>query len=545
MVKRGIRISNLNFVFCRKLMACIGTMIFAVALYAGQVQAFQFQSDNPDLQIRFDNTLTYSAMYRISDKDPNIIGNPQTDDGDRNFDKGFVMNRLDLLSLFDISYKKFGVAFSGAAWYDTVYNTKNDNDSAFTFNPISVPHNEFTDTTVKWHGKGAELLEAMTFGYIPLGDMTFRYRAGQFSQWWGDSFFLGWNGVAGALAPVNVAKAATLPSVQLKELILPIPQVAGSLQVNDDLSFTGYYQFKWKPARLFATGSYFSPADLIGPGAERIFGPMFLKTSDMKAKDSGQFGISAKLETQFAAYGLYYNKFHSKDFYVTVKPIDGQYTFFYPEDIESYAVSANKAVGEYTFAAEVTYRKNAPLQTDSNDLVAGHPPLLAVFPNFGPFVNMPHTPLYAKGDTLNVILNTFSGGMRGNFFCDSQDLIAEIAWVKQMKVNNESWLDPNYDETGLTATVHYTPKWYEVASGLDLTLPIIINYGFQGKPTSVIWGGSPEKGGDFVIGVGGLLNQVWEFELDYRNFFGTTDEAVGNQAFADRDYVSFFIRRSF
>jgi hypothetical protein len=272
---------------------------------------------------------------------------------------------------------------------------------------------------------------------------------------------------------------------------------------------------------------------------------MFLKTSDIKAKNSGQFGVSAKLETQFAAYGLYYNKFHSKDFMVVVKPIDGQYTFFYPEDIESYAVSANKAVGEFTFAAEVTYRKNAPLQTDSNDLVVGHPPLLTVFPNFGPFVNAPHTPLYAKGDTLNVILNTFSGGMRGNFFCDSQDLIAEVAWVKQMKVNNESWLDPNYDKTGLSATVHYTPKWYEVASGLDLTLPIIVNYGFQGKPTSVIWGGSPEKGGDFVVGVGGLLNQVWEFELDYRNFFGTTDKAVGNQAFADRDYVSFFIRRSF
>jgi hypothetical protein len=558
MVKRCIGISNLNLFFGRKLMACMGTMVFAFALCAGQALAVEIKTDNPDLQIRFDNTLTYSLMDRLSDQDPNIIVNPQTDDGDRNFNKGIVMNRMDLLSLFDVSYKKFGVAFSGAAWYDTVYNTTNDNNSAATFNPISVPHNEFTDATVKWHGKGAELMEAMTFGYIPMGDMTFRYRVGQFSQWWGDSFFLGWNGVAGALAPVNVAKAATLPNVQLKELILPIPQVAGSLQVSDKFSLAAYYQFKWKPARLFATGSYFSPADLIGPGAERIFGPMFLKTHDITPKDSGQFGISAKLETQFAAYGLYYNKFHSKDFMIVPQPISGQYSFFYPSDIQQYAVSANKAVGEFTYAAEVAYRTNAPLQTDPHDFRNLGLNLVTVFPNFGPFVNLPHSPLYAKGDTLNITLNTFSGGMRGNFFCDAQDLIAEVAYVKQMSVNNENYVDPRYEKTGLTATVHYEPHWYEVASGLDLGLPLVVNYGFKGKPTSLIWGGSPQHGGDVTIGLYGLLDQVWEFELDYRNFFGKTYQGepnplnhaqdfpiVGTQGLADRDYVSLFIRRAF
>jgi len=538
-----IRNSKIN-PFCSIILsACLGAIIFS--LYAGQAQAFQFKTDNSDLQIRFDNTLTYSAMYRLQNQDPNLIANPNADDGDRNFNKGIVMNRMDLLTLFDIDYKKYGVAFSGAAWYDTVYNTTNDNNSAFTFNPVSVPHNEFTDATVKWHGKGAELMEAMTFGYVPMGNMTLRYRAGQFSQWWGDSFFMGWNGVAGALAPVNVAKAATLPSVQLKELILPIPQVGLSLQTTDDLSFNGYYQFKWKPARLFATGSYFSPADLIGPGAERLWGPMFAKTGDIKPKDSGQFGINVKLETEFAAYGLYYNKFHSKDFMVVVEPIpnaqypSGAYTFFYPSDIESYAVTANKAIGFYTFAVEVAYRKNVPFQTDTADQSKG---LLTILPAFIPG---PHEALYAKGDTLNITVNTFSGGMPGNFFCDAQDLIAEVAYVKQMKVNNESWLDPNYEKTGLSATVHYTPKWYQAASGLDLSMPLILNYGIKGKPTSVLWGGSPEKGGDFVIGLNGVYDNLWELELDYRNFFGTTDKAVGNQAFADRDYVSFFIRRAF
>lgn len=556
-MKEAIRFLNFMCVSSKRFTACLGVTVFAMTLFTGQTQATEIKTANPDLMVRFDNTLTYSTMYRLGDQDPDLIAVPTTDDGDRNFDKGLVMNRMDLLSLFDISYKKFGVALSGAAWYDTVYNTTNDNDSEATFNSPSVDHDEFTDETVKWHGKGAELLEAMTFGTVPMGNMSFRYRGGQFSQWWGDTFFLGWNGVAGALAPVNVAKAATLPSVQLKELIMPIPQVAGSLQVTDTLSFAGYYQFKWKPARLFATGSYFSPADMIGPGAENLLpfpGTYFERVGDREPGNSGQFGLNAKLETMFASFGAYYNKFHSKDFMIVtggtqmvnppgapsfvIIPMPAYYYFYYPKDIEQYAMSANKAIGQYTFSAEVAYRKNVPLQTDSDDLRGLGLHLLTDPADSS-------EPLYAKGDTLNITLNTFSGGMKGNFFCDSQDLIAEVAYVKQMDVNHEEWLNPLYEETGLSGTIHYTPKWYQVASGLDLSLPLILSYGIQGKPTSVIWGGSPEKGGDFVIGIYGLYNQVWEFELDYRNFFGTTDELVGNQAHADRDYVSFFIRRTF
>lgn len=536
-MKEPVKISIFWCGFSRTLVASLGAILLAFVLYASQVQAVVIKTDNPDLYVRFDNTVTYSVMSRLEGPDPKLVADPNTDDGDRNFGAGIVMNRLDLLSEFDAVYNKFGVRFSGAAWYDTMYNRKNDNDSAFTYNPVSVPHNKFTDETVKWHGKHAELLEAFTFGAVDMGPTTFRYRAGQFTQWWGDSFFLGWNGVAGALAPVNVAKAATLPNTQLKELILPIPQVAGSLQVTDNVAINGYYQFKWKPARLFATGSYFSPADLIGPGAERIWGPMFLKTDDIEPSDSGQFGISAKLNTMPATYGFYYNKFHAKDFYVVVKPIDGQYTFFYPEDIESYAVSGNMAWGQYTFAAEVTYRKNVPFNSDP----AEEKGLLTVFPNFGPFVDMPHEPLYAKGDTLSILLNTFSGGMRGNFFCDAQDLIAEVAYVKQMSVNHQDWVDPTKDKDGLFAQAVYTPKWYQVLPGLDLTMPIGANYGFDCNPSTLLWGAGTDESGDFNVGIGGTYEGVWEFELTYRNFWGPWY----NQAFTDRDYVSFYIRRAF
>jgi hypothetical protein len=147
---------------------------------------------------------------------------------------------------------------------------------------------------------------------------------------------------------------------------------------------------------------------------------------------------------------------------------------------------------------------------------------------------------------LGVILNTFSGGMRGNFFCDEQDLIAEMAWITELSADNEELIKPGYDKSGLTATVHYTPKWRQALPGLDLTMPTAIEYGFKGKPTSLIWQGAPHHGGSFNIGVGGMYNTVWEFELTYRNFFGETDQSkINYQAFADRDYVSFFLRRAF
>lgn len=529
---------------CGKLMAGVAVLLFTTVVIATQAQAVIFDTGNYDFSARWDNTVTYSAVARIADKEEKFLNDPNHDDATRNFDKGLVMNRFDLLSELDLQYKKFGVRFTGAGWYDFVYNTTNDNDSPGTFNPTSVPNNEFTDTTKRLHGRDAELLEAFTFGRFDLGDMTLRYRAGQFTQWWGDSFFLGWNGVAGGLAPVDVAKAATLPNVQLKELIRPIPQVSASLQVTDALSFDGYYQFKWEPARLFATGSYFSPVDLIGPGAERILaGPFaFVRRGDVEPDDSGQFGLNVKLNTFFVTYGLYYTKFHSKDFQVitglelgtppgapdfVVEPLPSYYYMAYPEDIESLGASANFAVGPYTFAAEVTYRDNVPMHSTADATTE-----ILAFDKYA---------TWATGKTLSVLLNTFSGGMRGNFFCDSQDLIAEVAYVKELSVDDESLLDPAYDKDGIGVKVVYTPKWYQVVPGFTFTMPTGIEYAPKGKPSTLLWGMGSHKGGSFNIGFGGLYEEVWEFELTYRNFYGDTDY----QAHADRDYVSFYIRRAF
>ena len=140
--------------------------ISAAALLAvsGQAGAYQFTTDNPDLSVRWDNTIQYSNAFRLDSPSSLLTSNPNTDDGDRNFHRGLISNRLDLLSEFDISYKDFGARVSAEAWYDTVYNHSNANNSPRTANAVSVPYNQFTSATRVIDGRNIQLLDAFEIG---------------------------------------------------------------------------------------------------------------------------------------------------------------------------------------------------------------------------------------------------------------------------------------------------------------------------------------------------------------------------------------------
>src|SRR4051794_985261 len=95
------------------------------------------------LDVRWDNTLSYTAAFRLFPRDEALVVNPNWDDGDRNFDPGAISNRIALLSELEVPAGDSGLRLSGAAWYDPVSNQRNDNASPATFNPFSVPHDQF------------------------------------------------------------------------------------------------------------------------------------------------------------------------------------------------------------------------------------------------------------------------------------------------------------------------------------------------------------------------------------------------------------------
>jgi hypothetical protein len=54
--------------------------------------------DDEDLSLRWDNTIRYNYGVRVRSPHGCFLNSPNYDDGDRNFSKGTVTNRLDLMS---------------------------------------------------------------------------------------------------------------------------------------------------------------------------------------------------------------------------------------------------------------------------------------------------------------------------------------------------------------------------------------------------------------------------------------------------------------
>ncbi len=298
--------------------------VAGLLLWLAMAGAEQIDTGIPDLKIRWDNTIKYSAAFRTEGRDSRLTGAANYDDGDRNFGRGLISNRVDLLSEFDLSYQGYGFRVSGADWYDTVYNRSTDNDSAGAVNSLNSS-GRFNNDTRRLHGRQVELLDAFVFGKTDIDDTTLSGRAGRHALVWGESLFFGENGIAGGQSPIDVVKALSVPNTPFKELIRPVNQVSGQWQVAPALSFGAYYQLEWRKTRLPGAGSYFSTSDNLDVGGERILAgaapfpgaatPAFYRAGDLKARDGGQGGIQVKFQLPGGDtdFGVYATRFHAKD----------------------------------------------------------------------------------------------------------------------------------------------------------------------------------------------------------------------------------------
>ena len=92
-----------GMLMCRS--SCIAAAIIMMFMICGNAGAFQIPTGNDDLVWRWENTFRYNLGYRVTDQADALLRNANMDDGDRNFDKGIVSNRLDILSEMDLVYK--------------------------------------------------------------------------------------------------------------------------------------------------------------------------------------------------------------------------------------------------------------------------------------------------------------------------------------------------------------------------------------------------------------------------------------------------------
>ncbi|WP_248800814.1 DUF1302 domain-containing protein [Pseudomonas sp. MWU13-2105] len=533
-----------------------GTVGAAIALCTSvNAVAFQFDTGIPDLTTSWTNTLKYSNAFRVKGREGSVSGGPGTsvpnsnmDDGDRNFSTGLISNRLDWLSDLDVYYKDVGARLSGAAWYDSVYNESNDNNSPGTANALSVPNNHFTDATRNLHGRKAEVLDAFVYGSRDVGDTRVSGRLGQFTQIYGESLFFGANGIANAQSTVDLVKLQSVPGSQFKEILLPTKQVSGNWQLSDSVSVGAYYQFEWKKTRLPGSGSYFSGGDFVGAGAESVYFPTGVLVHDgsINARNSGQFGAQLKFSVDDWDFGLYAAKYHDKTpiFYfrpAALIPGDNDtYVDVYAQDIKVFGASFSTQAGEANVAGELSMRVDTPLAATGGVVITG----------MG--ADNDRNPAYPIGNSLHAqvsMINVYGG----NKIWDAASFAGELAFNRRLSIKeNADQLDPNTTRDAYSLRFTFEPQYFQVMPGVDVQLPINVGYTPYGRSSVTPQAFSPEHGGDITFGLKADYQKTWYASLSYTNFFGAGGPIIDSsnaytfkQNMKDRDFVALSIQRTF
>ncbi|ROL68813.1 hypothetical protein BK634_13590 [Pseudomonas chlororaphis] len=517
-------------------------------LSTGSAQAFNLDSGVEGLDLRWDNTVRYSNAWRlkkIDDKTAASADNPNIDDGDRNFGRGLVSNRLDLLSEFDARFRQdYGLRLSGAAWYDSVYNQGNDNNGSTFVNSRSVASDRFTSDTEKLQGRKAEVLDAFVYGRFGLGETSLNVKFGQFSQIYGESLFFGTNGIAAAQLSPDVIKATSVPGSQVKEIMMPTKQISALWQLTPDVTVGAYYQLEWRKARLPAAGSYFSFADFVDKGGESLLTPFGLlsRGKDMDAKDSGQGGMELKYKLNDYEFGLYAAIFHDRFPQFYARPGEGDYQLVYGENIKTIGASVSTLVGETNVAAEVSVRHDMPLVATGN----------VIFLPTGSDADNDKNPAYPLGNTLHANVSSITV-LPASPLWQGATLMGELAFNRVLSVTrNSDALDPNATRDATALRMQFQPEYFQVLPQVDVQVPLNIGYGLSGRSSVNGAGFLPEQGGDVSIGVKADYQKTWYAALNYTHFYGSAGGVVNgsgqlsyDQYYQDRDFVSFSIQRSF
>jgi hypothetical protein len=519
-----------GWVCCRRAHRIAAELCLALTLcHASALSATELYSSG-DTELRWDNTVSYSAAFRLRNRDPALLANRNADDGDRNFAPGLVSNRFDLFSQLDFAKDWFGVHASGAAWYDTVYHQKNDNNSPITFNPASVPHDEFTHDVRTLHGAKAELVDAFLYGNTELAGLPFSFRIGRHTLLWGESLFFPENGIAAGQAPIDDIKVLGRPTTYAKDVFMPVAQVSASLQLPGGLAVEGYYQFEWRKTRTPGSGSYLSSSDYYDAGGERYIlrsGRYLLRDPDQTPPNSGQYGAALRWTIGEVDYGLYALRFNAKHPKTYYRADLGTYNLVYPRGIETYGVSASGYIGNSNIAAELSGRRNMPLVSS----------LLFLAPGLS--ADSYTNAAYPVGDTLHAQLSSITTYARSSVW-DSANLNAEFAATQRLQVTkNATELDPSDSKLAVAFRGSFDPTYFEVLPNLDVTLNLGLGYNLAGNSSTDPY--QRQGAGDLDLGVTATYRVSWSGSITFTRFLGN----ASRQVLSDRDFIRFAIQRTF
>lgn len=305
---------NLRFVPVRRR----ASLAFAVAgALVTSASAFVFEVG--EVKGSFDTTLSAGGLYRLNDPDPQYYGlsaggrqrSVNADDGNLNYERGLASFLVKANHDLQLDYKSSGLFVRGYYFHDFV----NANGSR-----ARTPLNDEAEKLV---AQGGELLDAYVYFKPMVGGMPASLRIGQQVLSWGESTFIP-NGI-NSINPIDVAKLR-LPGSELKEALLPVNMVSGSIGLTDDLTLEAFYLLDWKRTRVDPPGTYFSTNDFVAQGGSKVylgFGALadssplgaISRAADNTPSDTGQYGVNLRWlaeKLNNTEFGLYFMNYHSR-----------------------------------------------------------------------------------------------------------------------------------------------------------------------------------------------------------------------------------------
>ena len=600
-----------RFALCRSRIAWALALGGAGLLLAQPASAVKIEGES--VTGSFDSTISFGFRKRMQGTDCQIIGNDnggcvptsgtlgelvngpgggifanpdfnylQSDNGNLNYKKGDIVSAV-LKGTHEL-YLKFPQGWSGLVRGTWVEDTKAA-DTRRT--PLSGEAKGLAVQNWTW-------LDAYVAKDVHIGDRPAKIKVGNQVISWGEDIFI--------YGGVNVTNAIYLdkfrtPGTQLKEVFRPAPMISLNTGVTDNLSFEGYYQWKWNSFRFDPVGTYFSGADVIGRGAQNAYFPTSVANAFFACglptgalgdpggshglndsqlgnpatnpcgigtvvprgetntpKNSGQFGLvfRYKPESINAELAFYHLRYHDKIPFIGFKvdgnpfnPLGVSYFEDYGANKKLYGVSMNTKVGDVAVGAELTYRPNDSVGVDPTV------PLAGPFALSGPgvvqrgFVNEKKWQAHLTGFYLIPPSSPLGSVMTG-LGASEGFILAEAALARYPNLDLSGaipYLLPNYELPTKTSWGYVIEIGITYSNVLgtrwNMTPQIDFAHDVRGTSPNTIPFAEGRKG--MTLSLNFDLDRKWRANVGYTGYWG----GGGNNLLRDRDMLFSSVSYSF
>ncbi|OIR18976.1 hypothetical protein GALL_13200 [mine drainage metagenome] len=275
-----------------------------------------------ELKGSFDTTISVGVLDRLQNPSPAYYGTSSTfdgvpglqnsvnaDDGNLNFPKGIASELAKVNHEFELHYRDSGFLASGYYFYDA--KVQNDWQGR---TPLS-------DAARSRVGKGGRLLDLYAYTNFDVAGHPVEVRVGRQVLSLGESTFIP-NGI-NVINPYDLSKLR-VPGAELKDALLPITMVKGSIGLTDNLTVEPFWILEFQRNEIEPAGTYFSTNDFASRGGDKVmlgFGRLpdsgtlgaIPRTTDRTPHSPNEGGLavhwtdSALNDTEFGFFVVRYN----------------------------------------------------------------------------------------------------------------------------------------------------------------------------------------------------------------------------------------------